>query len=195
MIHTSTYIKRVNDAIGNGVFASQKIPKGTIVVVKDSLDISMSLEDFRDLPSILKESIETYMYHSKTGELVLSWDHARYMNHSCCCNTMMTDYNIEIAIRDILPGEEITTEYGLLNIQEPYEIHCNCPSCRKFLLSSDIDNFADEWDKQIVESMMQIPKVPQVLMETLDQLTKDRIQKFLIDSSTYSSVRNLKWKP
>lgn len=194
MIHPDTKVRTVSEAIGNGVFATALIPQGTIVVVRDRLDTSLSIEDFQQLPALLKSALETYLFHDCDGKLILSWDHARLMNHSCASNTMLTAYGFEIAVRDIHPGEEMTTEYGLLNIQEPYQIHCKCPGCREHLRCDDIDQHGERWDALVKESMLLIAGLEQPLMVLLDSHTKQRIEDFQRDHTLYSSVRSLKWR-
>nr|WP_279593434.1 SET domain-containing protein [Pseudodesulfovibrio sp. S3-i] len=180
--------------IGVGVFATRPIPRGTIVVVRDKFDTCLTRDEFLRLPDPIRESMETYLYHDKCGNLVLSWDHARYMNHSCRSNTMMTDYNLEIAVRDIEAGEEITTEYGLLNIQDPYEIHCRCEGCREHLRLDDIDVHGDSWDSAIKTSLLRIIDCPQPLFDLLDHDSRSRIDALLQGIEAYSSIRNLKWR-
>lgn len=195
MIHPDTTVKTVSKNIGNGVFATAFIPKGTIIVVRDEFDLCMPRKEFKQLPELVQSAMETYMYHDRNGNLVLSWDHARYMNHSCESNTLMTDYSLEIVIRDILPGDEITTDYGLLNVQEPYELFCGCGNCRGFLRTDDIDCWADTWDRKIMESLLLIKKVPQPLGHMLHQKEKDRLEEMLKTAEKYSSVKNLKYQP
>ncbi|WP_432736100.1 SET domain-containing protein [Maridesulfovibrio sp. FT414] len=194
MIHPDTEVRTVSPAIGNGVFATAPIKKGTIVVVRDSYDTCLTQDEYQNLPQPMKSCMEKYMYHDRHGNLILSWDHARFMNHSCSSNTMMTAYNIEIAVRDIMAGEEITTEYGLLNIQEPYELCCNCPQCRKCLRDDDIDNYGHIWDSLIRESLLLVYGNEQPLMGLLDRNTRNRLQQFYDGEAGYSSVMNLKWR-
>jgi uncharacterized protein len=194
MIHPDTVVRTVSPVIGNGVFATRDIPLGTIVVVRDRFDTCLTREAFEALPDPLRESMETYLYHDRDGCLVLSWDHARYMNHSCCPNTMMTDYRLEIAVRDIRAGEEITTEYGLLNIQEPYAIHCGCPDCREHLRLDDIDRYGDQWDVRVREALLAVPDRVQPLWGLLARETRAAVLRLQRDADLYSSVKNLKWR-
>lgn len=193
MIHPNTRVLSGDPAIGAGVFATAPIPRGTIVVVRDRFDVTMSREAFFALPAPQRAAMETYMYHDKCGNLVLSWDHARYMNHNCHPTTMMTDYGLEIAVRDIAAGEELTTEYGLLNIQEPYAICCGCVDCREHLRLDDIDVYGREWDERVHESLKRIPSVDQPLLPLLLGEARVRLEDFLAGRAGYSSVRNLKW--
>ena len=194
MIHPHTMVRTVSPVIGNGVFATRDIPMGTIVVVRDRFDACLSKKDFEALPSVVREAMETYMYHDRHGRLVLSWDHARYMNHNCCPNTMMTDYRLEVAVRDIRAGEEVTTEYGLLNIQEPYPICCGCPDCREHLRLDDIDRYGDAWDGLVKKALLAAPDLPQPLWDVLAPEARDKVLALRHDPNRYSSVKNLKWR-
>ncbi|MBD3393646.1 MAG: SET domain-containing protein-lysine N-methyltransferase [Chitinivibrionales bacterium] len=139
MIHPATEVGFVSDTIGYGVFATARIPKGTITYVEDIFDIRVSPQAFAALDTGYREILDKYSCIDVAGTRIMSWDHAKYMNHSCNCNTIDTAYCFEIAIRDIEPGEEITDEYGLFNISEEVDLACKCPSCRGKLRPSDID--------------------------------------------------------
>jgi hypothetical protein len=194
MIHPHTRVLSGDPAIGLGVFATRPIPRGTVVVVRDRFDLTMNRETFFALPEPRRAAMETYMYHDKRGDLVLSWDHARYMNHNCRPTTMMTDYGLEIAVCDIAAGEELTTEYGLLNVQEPYALCCGCERCRGRLRLDDVDVYGDEWDERVRESLVRIPLVDQPLLPLLADGPRVRLEDFLAGRAGYSSVRNLKWR-
>jgi len=195
MIHPQTVLRTVSEVIGNGVIATEFIPKGTIMVVRDRYDFSFSNEEFGQLPDVMQREMETYMYRDKTGDLILGWDHARYMNHNCNSNTLMTDYNLEIVVRDIEKGDEVTTDYGLLNVIEPYQIFCGCDGCRGHLQLDDIDRYADKWDAMIQESLMLIESVDQPLLPVMQPSDRERLVSLLKGKSVYSSVKALKWRP
>ena len=194
MIHPHTKVLECGPEIGVGVFATAFIPRGTIVVVRDRFDICLTPEEFSCLPEPARSTMETHLYHDKCGNLILSWDHARYMNHSCHANTMMTDYNLEIAVRDIAAGEELTTEYGLLNIQDPYPLACGCEHCRGHLRLDDIDVHAGAWDALIEASLRRIPDLDQPLLNLLEADWRARLDAFTAGRAPYSSIRNLKWR-
>lgn len=193
MIHPNTVVKTVSPEIGIGVFATEDIPKGTIIVVRDKFDTCMTEEKFCHMEEPMRSFMETYMYHDRCGNLVLSWDHARYMNHSCHSNTMMTDYGLEITIRDISAGDEVTTEYGLLNIQEPYKLCCHCENCRGELRLDDIDVYGDEWDSLIKESLKAVYSVDQPLWPMLEEKSRLSLESYLKGEAEYLSVKNMKW--
>jgi len=194
MIHPNTMVKTVSPAIGNGVFATNLIKKGTIVVIRDKFDIILSQEEYNLLQEPLREAMYTYIYIDKHSDFVLSWDHARFMNHSCESNTMMTDYGFEIAVKDIEQGEEITTEYGLLNVQEPYELYCECTNCRNHLKLDDIDVHGHHWDFLVQESILNVFNVEQPLMPIMTNEIKQKLKELINNENNYSSVKNLKWR-
>jgi hypothetical protein len=191
MMHPDTTVQTINPVIGKGVFALKDIPRGTIIVARDPFDIVIDEKSFSNLDPVLKNCMETYMYRDKNKNFVLSWDHAKYMNHSCCSNTMMTDYDLEITVRDIKAGEEITTEYGLLNIVESYEICCGCKNCRKVLKTDDIETYWSLWDQSIKQSLLMTDRVLQPLWGVLDKRSRKRIEELIKNPELYSSVKNL----
>lgn len=193
MIHPDTELRFVNSEIGYGIFATSFIAKGTIVYVKDDLEIEVSESKFNAMDQRHKDIVEKYSYTDERGVRILSWDHAKYINHSCDCNTMSTGYGFEIAIRDIAQGEEITDEYGLFNITEPVAINCQCTDCRKMLLPTDIDRYYRSWDILVQEAVEYIYHVEQPLWDVMDAQTKSEIIQYLASQSDYRSVLNLKY--
>ena len=97
----------------------------------------------------LRASIERYSYIDARGVQIVSWDHGKYVNHCCQCNTMSTAYGFEIAIRDIEVGEQITDEYGMFNLKEPMKLRCSASSCRGEVRAADLDRLYPVWDEQI----------------------------------------------
>lgn len=195
MIHPDTAIKFVNEQIGLGVFATADIPKGTLIYVRDPLELKLNPRDFNALDVAQKAAIEKYSYVDAQGNLVVSWDHAKYMNHSCECNTMGTAYGFEIALRDIGAGEELTTEYGVLNIQLEYEIGCGCRECRGMLRSGDIDRYHAVWDGRILEALKQAPRVKQPLLPVMEDAARRELDAYFAGKNEYRSILTRKWRP
>ena len=121
MIHPDTELRKVNDTIGYGVFAKCDIPKGTIVYVKDPLEIEVEPERFEELDPTYQSIVNWFSYIDERGVRIISWDIAKYVNHSCDANSISTGYGFEIATRDIAAGEEITDEYGIFNLPAPLD--------------------------------------------------------------------------
>ncbi len=192
MIHPGTTLKGVSDTIGVGIFATSFIPKGTLVYVQDALEIELSPSEFEVLDEPLKSMAEKYSFIDPRGYRILSWDTAKYVNHSCDPNTMSAGYGFEIALRDIKPGEEITDEYGLFNLQ--YDIECLCGSreCRRVIRSTDIDKYYRAWDERIRDALHFVRRVEQPLLDLMDPDRRKALDEYLETGSGFRSVRALK---
>lgn len=192
MIHPDTELRFVNPKIGYGIFATKFIPKGTITYVKDLLEIEVSEQQFLNLDSMYKKIIDKYSYIDQHGARILSWDLAKYMNHSCDSNTLSTGYGFEIAIRDIQENEEITDDYGMFNSPEMEVIDCGCINCRGVIHPSDFNNYSDVWDEKVQNVIKKIQKVEQPLWKYVDKDTQYDIIKFLDGQIEYKSVNELR---
>jgi hypothetical protein len=168
MIHPYTELRFVNPEIGHGVFATRFIPKGTIVWVMDSLDRTLSLDEVQCYPASLRDRLLKYCYRDRRGHFVLCWDHNRYVNHSFDSNCILTPYQLELAVRDIQPGEELTDDYGYLNIIEPFDA-CDEGHVRKTVFPDDLARHAPEWDQKLESAYSQIGDVEQPLRDLIDE--------------------------
>lgn len=195
MIHPKAELKYINDEIGYGVFATELIPAGTMTYVKDPLEIEVHPETFARYPPELREVVEKYSYIDEKGNRILSWDHAKYVNHCCQCNTMSTGYGFEIAIRDIYPGEEITDEYGLFNMEQEMSLRCEKPGCRGIVSRADWDFYLESWDEKVKQALSRFHQVRQPLAPLLDPLTLKRLNLFLGSGRKYHSVSRLRLNP
>lgn len=139
----------------------------------------------------MQAMVEKYSYIGERGKRIVSWDHAKYVNHCCNCNTLSTGYGFEIALRDILPGEEITDEYGLFNLNQTMQLHCAQPNCRGRVVPRDFELWADTWDQWAVEALRFLPLVHQPLYVLLDCDTRNRLEGYLGGQMPYISVRCL----
>jgi hypothetical protein len=195
MIHPNTKLQFINDEIGYGVFATAFIPKGTITYVKDALEPEITPEQFLSHTPAMQKIIEKYSYIDQHGVRIVSWDFGRFVNHCCNCNTISTGYGFEIALRDIKPGEEITDEYGLFNMEDSFELDCKYPGCRMRVNKFDVDLHYQKWDAQILEVLGLAFELEQPLWNFMDRDTKSAIQLFHDNPDSYVSVRTLKYTP
>src|ERR1041385_4174081 len=83
MLHPHTELRHVGEVIGYGVFATRRIPKGTITWVRDDLDQTFKPEDLAQFAPEYQQLLEKYSFIDRSGNAVLCWDLARYINHSC----------------------------------------------------------------------------------------------------------------
>lgn len=195
MIHPHTRIQHINDEIGYGVFATQLLRKGTIIYVKDCLEIEILPKDFDNYTLGMKEHIEKYSYMDERGIRVLSWDFAKYVNHCCQPNTLSTAYGFDIAVQDILIGEEITCDYGTLNVDEEMNLTCQKPGCRGILKPSDFENYYPNWDMKIKSALAQFSESHQPLLPFVEVNYAEELDEYFADPNQYKSILNLKfWK-
>ncbi len=169
MVHPHTELRFVNPIIGWGVFATRAIPKGTIVWALDALDQRFTPEQVASLPPLARRQLEIYSYVDGKGRNILCWDHGRFFNHCCEANCLSLGNDFEIAIRDIAAGEELTDDYGTLNLGEPFPCVCPKSSCRGHVLPDDFSRLAPRWDTLAREAFFLIPTVEQPLWDIVSE--------------------------
>jgi len=169
MIHPDSELLFVSPQIGLGVFATRFIPKGTITWVFDPLDQIISPEKAARMPARLEKQLDIYSYRNGCGDRILCWDHARFVNHSCHPTSLAPGLDLEITVRDIEPGEQITDDYGSLNIDTPFECACGLPQCRGIVRPDDFERYADVWDERVSAAFPQVGKVEQPLWDLVQE--------------------------
>ncbi|WP_420322347.1 SET domain-containing protein [Flagellimonas sp.] len=162
MIHPDTEVKFISNEVGYGLVARKFIPMGTITWVLDKFDQTFSRTAFDSLEMTYKEILDTYAFRDHCGNYVLCWDNARYVNHSFKANCLSTAYDFELAIRDIHPGEELTDDYGYLNINEPFRGR-NEGTKRKIVYPDDVVKYHKVWDRKLARAFKKVSKVDQPL--------------------------------
>lgn len=168
MIHPKTKIKFISKEIGYGVVATEFIPAGTITWVLDKLDREFTPLQIQEMPAIYQEILDYYTFRNNHGNFVLCWDNGRYVNHSFNSNCLTTAYDFEIAIRDIQPGEQLTDDYGYLNIPYPFK-GIDEGTKRKTVYPDDLLKYYKVWDKKLLKVFNKIPNLNQPLKELLTQ--------------------------
>ena len=167
MIHPDTELRYINDTIGYGVFARKLIPKGTVTWIPDPLQKILTPEEVDSLPAVFQAVVDKYAYRNRVGEYVIESDFGRFVNHSSKSNCLTTAYDFELAIRDILPGEELTDDYGSLNIDAPFECLPEPGTSRTLILPDDILRYHEEWDAYLKDAFKQFMQVEQPLIQYL----------------------------
>ena len=141
------YAVRGSDIHGRGVFATEKIRKGTVIVEykgqRASWDDAMERPD-----SDPDDSAHTFLFQLDDGRVIdarVRGNAARWINHSCdpnCRTFEDEDGRVFIeAKRKIRPGEELSYDYklqieGRLTKRERAQYACRCgkDKCRGSLL-------------------------------------------------------------
>jgi SET domain-containing protein len=99
---------------GNGVFACEAVRPGQIVWrFQAEFDRVISDDELAAQPDAFRQYVDMYAYRSTDlgGSLVLSCDHAKFLNHSDDPNTEEQPF-ISVARRSINIGDEMTCNYG-----------------------------------------------------------------------------------
>ena len=135
--------------------------------MQDPLDREIPPDEVASLHPDLLERASRYCYRNRFGHYVLCWDHTRYMNHSFNANCVTTPYHLELAVRDIAAGEELTSDYGTLNIVEPFE-PVDEGHWRKIVHPDDLANHHAHWDALLAEAFPCVDAVDQPLRGLLD---------------------------
>lgn len=112
-----------SDINGWGLFAEEKIPKGTITWKLDpDLDIFFDPQEVELMDGPKRDFIKKYaLLSSRLKKYIFSLDDSRYTNHSSknpntdSISVPESPENIGIAIRDIEAGEEILVNYKLFD--------------------------------------------------------------------------------
>lgn len=188
MIHPDTELRFINEVIGYGVVAKKLIPKGTITWVQDDLDRIYNPEDIEKIDPLMLDYLDTYCFTNNKGQKILCWDNAKFVNHSFTPSCMSTAYDFEIAIRDIQPGEQLTDDYGYLNVEVPFQAEDEGVE-RKVVYPDDILNYYAEWDKAILDNLANMGKVGQPLQKFIPKKHWDEFSKVLSGESPLRSIK------
>ncbi|MBK8927136.1 MAG: SET domain-containing protein [Crocinitomicaceae bacterium] len=199
MIHPDTELRFISPEVGYGVVAKKFIPKGTITWAMDKLDREITPDEAVKMGPAYLEIIDTYCYRNNKGNFILCWDNARFVNHSFNSNCLTTAYEFEIAIRDIQPGEQLTDDYGYLNISEPFR-GIDEGTKRKVVYPDDLLRYADVWDKKLIAGLAQFNEVHQPLkkfvqdtiLKKVDRIIKGEVEMDSIATCYFDPSKKLK---
>jgi SET domain-containing protein len=141
---------RTSGVHGKGVFALKKIPAGTRIIEYTGERISWP-EALRRHPHDPSDPNHTFYFSLDDGSHVIDakvgGNAARWINHSCDpnCESDEDDDTGRVyiqALRDLLPGEELFYDYGLViderytpKLKKEYECRCGSKACRGTMLA------------------------------------------------------------
>ena len=193
MMHPDTEVRFINDIIGYGVVAKKFIPRGTITWVQDDLDQVLSQNEVANMHPRVQDQVEKYSFRNNKGELVLCWDLAKYVNHSFNANCLSSAYDFEMAVRDIQPGEQLTDDYGYLNITEPFKA-VDEGTGRDTVYPDDLLKYHEKWDRQLQEAFKNFEDVEQPLIDLVAPAVLNKIRGSLVNNKPLDSILNLSYK-
>lgn len=195
MLHPHTEVKFIDPIKGYGVVATAFIPKGTITWVMDPLDRSITPDEAEKITGPMREVLEKYSYRNAQGNHILCWDHTKYMNHSFNPNCMLTPLNFEIAIRDIQIGEELTNDYGFLNLPESFTVSKEKGTKRTSVGPEDILLQYKIWDRKIKASSRLISAVEQPLKPYFNEELWEKAIRISMGAEKMPSIMHLYYDP
>jgi uncharacterized protein len=190
MIHPDTELRFINDKIGYGVVATKLIPKGTITWVLDKLDRVFTRAQVEQMDALYQDVLDKYTYRNPEGNYVLCWDNARFVNHSSNSSCITTAYDFEIAIRDIHPGEELTDDYGYLNLEEPFEVVPEPSSNRNVVYPDDLLRYYPIWDEKLLAAFPHLEKVDQPLLPLVEKSVQEKAKRIARGELKMDSILN-----
>jgi SET domain-containing protein len=110
---------------GLGAFAVAPIAKGTAIWrFTPGFDLDLDPKLLEEQPEHFRETLLHYGYiDHRLKRFILCCDDARFINHSDSPNVGvrfdLDRYGVDIALRDIAAGEEITVDYQLVEGGRP----------------------------------------------------------------------------
>ena len=138
---------RGSDIHGRGMFASRRIPRGTRVIeyVGERVTKAEALhrEELRKRRLRLGGDGNIYTFemtrrHDIDGRV--SWNTARFINHSCdpnCESQIVRGRVWIVTLRDIEPGEELTYDYCYdYDHYEEHPCRCGARDCAGYIVKS-----------------------------------------------------------
>lgn len=194
MIHPDTELTFINEEIGYGVVATKRIPAGTITWVLDKLDREFSPSELQNMEPLYQDILNTYTYRNNKGNFVLCWDHGRYVNHSFNANCLSTAYDFELAIRDIEIGEQLTDDYGYLNISKPFR-GIDEGTKRKVVYPDDLLKYHKIWDNKISKVFHKILQQEQALRSLIPETTWNEVVAIAKKEKPMESIVKNHFKP
>ncbi len=187
MIHPKTELKFISNEVGYGVVATGFIPAGTITWAFDKLDREFTQLEFEAMEPAYQNILDTYSFRNNKGNLVLCWDNSRFVNHSFNSNCLTTAYDFELAIRDIHPGEQLTDDYGYLNIDAPFR-GIDEGTKRKVVYPDDLLRYHKVWDKKLQRVFPSINNLDQPLKHLLPAEVMNEVQAIIAGQKRMESI-------
>jgi hypothetical protein len=190
MLHPHTEKQFISNEMGHGVFATQFIPRGTLIWTLSDYDTIYTLEEVAKMPPSCYSFMQVYPYVDNRGNFILGCDIDIYCNHSCdppIHNLGCTD-NV-IAIRDIQCGEEITYDYATNNIFYVLQCACKAVNCRQTVHNTDLLIYASLWEKSVRRVLAAAALVEQPLYSYIrDKQQFDAIISGTLELPPYSNM-------
>lgn len=168
MMHPDTVVRTVNDAVGVGVFATRRIPRGTLIWVRDPLDLALPHLAVEAMHPLQRAFVHRYAWREH-DDWILCWDHARFVNHACDATCIGLDGDFEVALRDIEAGEQLTDDYRSLGLfEDPFDCLCGTAGCTGHVGVEDAQRLMPGWRRRYEAAMANVGAVSQPLLRWVE---------------------------
>ncbi len=171
------------------MFATARIPRGTIVWTQDGLDQVFSPDALATLPPTLLVVVDRYAHLDGAQNRILCWDEGRYINHDCDPSLRGVGPWFQVARRDLVAGDQLTCDYAECNIDPALRCRCKTDHCRGTVHASDLLELGPMWDEEAQELAAAAATVPQPLWPYL--LNSEEARAWLTAPATLPSFASM----
>ena len=136
---------RSSPAHGTGLFATEPIEPGEVVEVWgewwEGRQVIRFTTDRSEAAAAADKGMLVMRFDTELWSIEPPGDNPGYfINHTCDSNVWMTDAFTLSARLPVLPGEELTIDYALIEAEmDRWDFECGCgsPRCRKVITGDD----------------------------------------------------------
>lgn len=186
VLHPDTrLVAKGEDAFG--VVATRLIPRGTITWTRDPLDQALPAAKLSALPGVLRDPARKAGFLDRDGALVVPWDGARHVAHSCAPATLPTGYGFQVALRDIRADSELTVDYAARNLERTFTCSCGAEACRGEVRPDDVYDWAERWDEQLARALPALRQVVQPLWDLVPASERAALEK-AFEKKAFASI-------
>lgn len=118
---------RASNINGDGLFALRRFKAGE-VVLRWKLDKKINKAQI----AAVSPNEQKYLHPLDNETFVVIQPPERFVNHSCNSNTVARHF-CDVAIRDIVAGEEITSDYSIDGGGQSFPCSCGATNCKKVI--------------------------------------------------------------
>jgi hypothetical protein len=104
-------------------------------------------------------------------------------------------YDMELAARDIQPGEELTDDYGTLNLDEPFDCFPEEGTNRSRVMPDDLLRYYRQWDEIAAGAFEHFNHVEQPLKHLILPEHQKKLHAILEHHIPLDSVIQLYYRP
>jgi len=168
MMHPSTELYVRSDGVGVGVRATAALPVGTLLWVRDSVDVVLEPAEVERLEPTLRAVVRRLGYRNAGGQWIVCWDAGKHVNHSCAPTMRGVGHDAMLAVRPVAAGDEITCDYAECNLDEPLECLCGAEGCRGSIGGPVPERVWRAWQAEVAAAVAAARPLPQPLLRVCE---------------------------